>query len=121
MTECNFKSHCADTDSLSHQFSQPCGELLINNSNYKLSSFQHLLLIVISRITQVEVKSWVFLVLVSQIHRTFWFVINLSELKIRIFCHSVFPHLLLILKHQINLLSKWYGGFSKIYHSLRSR
>lgn len=78
-------------------------------------------MLIVSRVTKIKVESRFFPVLVSQITRAFGFVINLSEFKICIFCHSVFPHLLLILKHQINLLSKWYGGFSKIYHSLRSR
>ena len=86
-----------------------------------LQTFWCRCLLIISRVTQIEVKSRFLPVLDSPSSRAFGLVINLSEFKIRIFCHSVFPHLLLILKHQINLLSKWYGGFSKIYHSLRSR
>ena len=44
LTEGNFKSQCADTDSLLPQFSQPCGKLLSNNSNYKITlKCQHLL------------------------------------------------------------------------------
>ena len=42
VTDGNFKSHSADTDGLSPQFSQLCGKLLINNSNEKLRSSQHL-------------------------------------------------------------------------------
>ena len=75
LTEGNFKSQCADTDSLLPQFSQPCGKLLSNNSNYKIT--------LISTFIDKSLGCWL-----SQLLRLF-FIIYIYTAKLKVSANSI--------------------------------